>query len=58
MRGANLAGDGPRALALVDAVGHDLVRKPGTCGKNGQAIPVTTGAPTIRVARVTVGGVG
>lgn len=57
-RGANLIGNGIAVLAAVDAVASDFDSRPGTCGKDGQGVPVTTGSPTLRVARMTVGGTG
>ena len=57
-RGANLIGNGVTILRAVDAVGSDFDSRPGTCGKDGQGVPVTTGSPTLRIARMTVGGTG
>ncbi len=56
VRGANLIGNGPQALALIDAVGTDFDVKEGMCGKDGQWVPVGLGTPTLRIARLTVGG--
>jgi TldD protein len=58
VRGANLIGNGVAILKAVDAVGSDFGARPGTCGKDGQGAPVTTGSPTLRIARMTVGGTG
>jgi TldD protein len=58
VRGANLVGNGPQVLALIDAVGRDYEVWWGVCGKDGQGVPVTCGMPTVRVARITVGGTG
>ena len=58
VRGANLIGNGIDILAAVDSVADDFDARPGTCGKDGQGVPVTTGSPTLRVARMTVGGIG
>jgi TldD protein len=58
VRGANLIGNGPEALRLVDAVGDDFDVKQGMCGKDGQWVPVSFGTPTLRIARLTVGGTG
>jgi TldD protein len=58
VRGANLIGNGMEILAAVDAVASDFDARPGTCGKDGQGVPVTTGSPTLRIARMTVGGTG
>lgn len=56
VRGAVLIGNGPRTLEMIDAVGDDLSFEEGTCGKDGQGVPVTTGCPTFRIAELTVGG--
>lgn len=57
LRDANLIGNGPEILRSIDAVGNDFAMgSPGTCGKQGQGVPVGTGQPTLRVASVTVGG--
>ena len=58
IRGANLIGNGPRAISLVDAVGTDFALKQGMCGKGGQWVPVAFGTPTLRIARLTIGGTG
>ena len=58
VRGANLIGNGVAILRSVDAVASDIGARPGTCGKDGQGAPVTTGSPTLRSARMTVGGPG
>jgi TldD protein len=58
VRGANLIGNGIAIMQAVDAVANDFDARPGTCGKDGQAAPVTTGSPTLRIARMTVGGIG
>ncbi|WP_461829596.1 TldD/PmbA family protein [Aquifex sp.] len=57
IRGATLIGNGPKALQDVDAVGNDLGWAIGTCGKDGQGVPVTDAQPTIRIKRLTLGGV-
>ncbi|MBN1288337.1 MAG: TldD/PmbA family protein [Actinobacteria bacterium] len=57
VRGAVLIGNGPRTLEMIDAVGDDLSFEEGTCGKEGQGVPVCTGGPTFRVSEITVGGV-
>lgn len=51
-----LIGNGPRTLEIIDAVGNDLSFEEGTCGKDGQGVPVTTGCPTFRISELTVGG--
>jgi TldD protein len=56
LRDANLIGNGPEVLNRIDAVGNDFSTTPGTCGKDGQSVPVGCGQPTLRVAEVTVGG--
>ena len=56
IRAAQLVGNGPQAMNLVDAVGNDFDTWTGTCGKSGQGVPVSSGQPTLRVARMTVGG--
>ncbi|MEA3215154.1 MAG: TldD protein [Acidimicrobiia bacterium] len=57
IRDGNLIGNGPDALAAIDAVGTDFAMGgPGTCGKDGQGVPVGTGTPTLRVPALTVGG--
>jgi TldD protein len=58
VRGANLIGNGIAIMQAVDAVAGDFDSRPGTCGKDGQGVPVTTGSPTLRIARMTVGGTG
>jgi TldD protein len=58
VKGATLIGNGPDALTRVSRVGHDLALDEGvgTCGKDGQSVPVGVGLPTIRVDEMTVGG--
>jgi TldD protein len=56
VRGATIVGNGPRALHKVDMIGNDLKLAPGTCGKEGQGVPVSVGQPTIRISELTVGG--
>ncbi|MDZ7732682.1 MAG: metallopeptidase TldD-related protein [Acidimicrobiia bacterium] len=51
LREGNLIGNGPEVLAAIDAVGNDFAMgPPGTCGKDGQGVPVGDGVPTLRVA--------
>ena len=57
IRGATLIGNGPKALQDVDAVGNDLGWAIGTCGKDGQGVPVTDAQPTIRIKKLTLGGI-
>ena len=56
LRDANLIGNGPDVLRKIDAVGDDFDMCPGTCGKDGQSVPVGCGQATLRVSGVTVGG--
>jgi TldD protein len=58
VKGATLIGNGPDALTRVTRVGHDLALDEGvgTCGKDGQSVPVGVGLPTIRIDGLTVGG--
>ena len=60
VRGAMLIGVGPEALKHVSAVGCDAGHDPGlgTCGKDGQSVPVGVGLPTVRIDELTVGGTG
>jgi TldD protein len=58
VKGATLIGNGPDALTRVSRVGNDLKMDEGvgTCGKDGQSVPVGVGLPTIRIDGMTVGG--
>ena len=57
LREGNLIGNGPEVLTLIDAVGNDFTMgPPGTCGKDGQGVPVGDGVPTLRVKAMTIGG--
>ncbi len=56
VRAANLIGNGPDVLRSIDAVGNDFDTWAGTCGKDGQGVPVSAGQPTLRVSGMTVGG--
>jgi len=57
IREGNLIGNGPEVLRSIDAIAGDFAMgSPGTCGKDGQGVPVGDGTPTLRVARLTVGG--
>ena len=50
LREGNLIGNGPKVLEMIDAVGNDFeMGPPGTCGKDGQGVPVGDGVPTLRV---------
>ena len=56
IKGANLIGNGPRVLGVIEAVASDFGRKEGVCGKDGQHAPVSNGMPTVLLGRMTVGG--
>lgn len=58
VKDATLIGHGPEALTKVTAVGHDMALDlgVGTCGKDGQSVPVGVGLPTIKISEMTVGG--
>jgi TldD protein len=56
IKGANLIGNGPAVLKVIEAVGSDFDRWTGVCGKDGQHAPVTTGMPSVLLGRMTVGG--
>ncbi len=58
IKGATLIGNGPDALTRVSMIGNDLKLDPGvgTCGKEGQSVPVGVGQPTLRIDGLTVGG--
>ena len=60
VRGATLIGNGPDAMTKVSMIGNDLALDPGigTCGKNGQGVPVGVGQPTLKMTGLTVGGTG
>jgi TldD protein len=58
VKGASLIGNGPDALTRVSLIGNDMALDPGvgTCGKDGQSVPVGVGQPTLRIDGLTVGG--
>jgi len=58
VKGATLIGNGPDALTRVSMIGNDMHLDPGvgTCGKEGQSVPVGVGQPTLRIDGLTVGG--
>jgi TldD protein len=58
VKGATLIGNGPDALTKVTMVGNDMTLDPGigTCGKNGQGVPVGVGQPTLKLSGLTIGG--
>ncbi len=60
VKGATLIGNGPDVLTRVSMIGNDMALDPGvgTCGKDGQSVPVGVGQPTLRVDGLTVGGTG
>ncbi len=60
VKGATLIGNGPDALTRVEMIGNDMKLDPGvgTCGKEGQSVPVGVGQPTLRIDGLTVGGTG
>jgi len=58
IKGATIIGNGPDVLTRVTMVGNDMALDSGigTCGKDGQSVPVGVGQPTIRIDDITVGG--
>jgi TldD protein len=58
IKGAMLIGNGPDALTRVKMIGNDMALDEGigTCGKNGQGVPVGVGQPTLRIDQLVVGG--
>ena len=56
IRGAILTGNGPQILKEIDEVGDDLGFGIGTCGKEGQGVPVSDAQPTLRISEILVGG--
>jgi TldD protein len=58
IKGATLIGNGPDAMTRVSMIGNDMKLDTGigTCGKNGQSVPVGVGQPTLRIDSMTVGG--
>jgi TldD protein len=60
VKGATLIGNGPDVLTKVDMIGNDMMLDPGigTCGKDGQGVPVGVGQPTLLIGGLTVGGTG
>lgn len=60
VKGATLIGNGPDTMTKIEMVGNDveLDRGIGTCGKDGQGVPVGVGQPTVKISSMTVGGTG
>lgn len=58
VRGATLTGNGPEVLKKITMVGSDLGFGIGTCGKDGQGVPVSDAQPTLLISGITVGGAG
>jgi TldD protein len=60
VKGATLIGSGPEAMNRVSMIGNDMALDSGvgTCGKEGQSVPVGVGQPTVRIDGLTVGGTG
>ncbi len=56
VRGATLTGNGPQLLKEIDMVGDDFGFGIGTCGKDGQGVPVSDAQPTLRIPEIIVGG--
>ena len=58
VKGATLIGNGPEAMTQVSMIGNDMALDPGvgTCGKEGQSVPVGVGQPTVRIEGLIVGG--
>lgn len=58
LKGVNLIGNGPETLRDVSMLGNDVALSDGiwTCGKDGQSVPVGVGCPTVKIAKITVGG--
>jgi TldD protein len=56
IRGATLIGNGPKILGSIEDVGKDLGYSIGTCGKDGQGVPIADAQPTLLIPKITVGG--
>jgi TldD protein len=56
IKGAQLIGNGPKVLNVIEAIAADFDRWEGVCGKDGQSAPVTNGIPTVLLGTMTVGG--
>jgi TldD protein len=58
VRNATMMGNGPKVLKEIDMAGTDLGFGIGTCGKDGQGVPVADAQPTVRIPEIVVGGRG
>lgn len=58
IKNATMMGNGPKVLRDIDMVGNDLGFALGTCGKDGQGVPVSDAQPTVRIPEIIVGGKG
>ncbi|MCX7966814.1 MAG: TldD/PmbA family protein [Syntrophorhabdaceae bacterium] len=56
IKNATIMGNGPKILKEIDMVGNDLGFGIGTCGKDGQGVPVSDGQPTLRIPEIVIGG--
>jgi len=58
LKGATLIGNGPDAMSKISLIGNDLALDDGigTCGKDGQGVPVGVGQPTLLMGGITIGG--
>jgi TldD protein len=56
IRGATLIGNGPKILNSIELLGNDLGFGIGTCGKDGQGVPIADAQPTLLIPEITVGG--
>lgn len=56
VKNATLIGNGPKVMQDIDMVGNDIGFATGTCGKEGQGVPVSDAQPTVRIPGITVGG--
>ena len=60
VKGASIVGNGPDILNEVSMIGNDMALDTGvgTCGKDGQSVPVGVGQPTLKIDNIIVGGTG
>ena len=56
LRGATLIGNGPEVLKSIDMLGNDIGFSIGTCGKDGQGVPIADAMPTVKIPEIVVGG--